>query len=104
MSNFFLFFQTRLFVKETMQKLSFQLFFIFSHYFFFLYQTVILLKKEGYRNIYRHILYIIIYTYVYVCLYIFIYILIQKIFLRIIILKLNKIWAHIMELFRMNFD
>jgi len=36
-----------------------------------LYQTVILLKKEEYMNIYGHILYIIMYVYIY--LYIFLY-------------------------------
>jgi len=33
---------------------------------FFLYQTVILQKKEGSMNIYEYILYIIIYVYIYI--------------------------------------
>jgi len=52
-----------------MQKLlKTRLFFVL---FFFLYQTIILQKKERYMSIYEHILYII--TYVYIYLYIFSY-------------------------------
>jgi len=49
------------------------IFYVFSLLLFFLYQTIILQKKEGYMNIYEQI-------YDYICLYILVYIFIWKIF------------------------
>jgi len=58
---------------------------MFSHYhYYFLYQTVILQKKEKYMNIYEHILYIIIYLYMFIYTYIYIYIYSYKKFFTIL--------------------
>jgi len=52
---------------------------MFSHYhYYFLYQTVILQKKEKYMNIYEHILYIIICLYMFIYTYIYLYIFLHK--------------------------
>jgi len=45
-----------------MQKLFFKLFFMFSHYYFFVPNSNF--TKEGRVNIYKHISYIIIYVYI----------------------------------------
>jgi len=67
MSNFFLFLQ--IFCKRNNIKIILLIIFCFLVFFLFVfYQTVILLKKEEYMDIfciYGHILYIIIYVYIY---------------------------------------
>jgi len=45
---------------------SFNYFLCFVIIIIFLYQTVILQKKERYMNIYGHILYIYLYIYIYI--------------------------------------
>jgi len=75
MSNIFLFLQTRFFVKKKQYKIYPFNFFknVFSlSLLFFLYQTVILQKKEGYTHILEHMRIYFIYNYI--CLYIYLYI------------------------------
>jgi len=51
------------------------IFYVFSLLLlFFLYQTVILQKKERNMNIYRHILYVIVYVYILLHIFTYIYI------------------------------
>jgi len=74
MSNLFTFFQICFFLKQAMQKLLLQLFFMFLHYYFL--KISISLKNNFIKrrmNIYGHISYMIIYVYKYFSLYIFIH-------------------------------